>query len=81
MTDYELPQVPKLRSVKPWDLLDKNMPRAPERVQKERMEMCRSCPFFIKITGQCRMCGCFMEAKTRLADAACPENKWFEHKA
>jgi hypothetical protein len=57
------------------------MPRAPERVQKERMEMCRSCPFFIKITGQCRMCGCFMEAKTRLADAACPENKWFEHKA
>ena len=58
------------------DLLNKNIERSSEEIKNERMEICRSCPFFIKITTQCSKCGCVMEAKTRLAEASCPVNKW-----
>lgn len=81
MTDIEkdengLPKVPKLKPVRPWDIFNTNKIKVPLEVHEKRMSICKSCPFFIKITGQCRKCGCFMEAKTTLADAFCPENKW-----
>lgn len=42
----------------------------------ERISICEKCEFFIKITKQCSKCGCFMNLKTRLTDASCPEGKW-----
>jgi hypothetical protein len=30
----------------------------------------------IKLTSQCKKCGCFMEAKTKLPNAECPIGKW-----
>lgn len=66
----------KRRAVKPWDLLNKNMARTEDAMQKERMSICKSCPDLIKATGQCKHCGCFMELKTKLADAYCPLGKW-----
>lgn len=64
------------KPVRPWDLFNKNKARSEESLQKERMAICESCPFFISLTRQCKKCGCFMDAKTKLADATCPENKW-----
>jgi hypothetical protein len=76
MDKPEVPELKKPRVVRPWDLLNKNIERSSEEIKNERMEICRSCPFFIKITTQCSKCGCVMEAKTRLAEASCPVDKW-----
>jgi hypothetical protein len=76
MDKPEIPELKKPRTVRPWDLLNKNIERSSEEIKNERMEICRSCPFFIKITTQCSKCGCVMEAKTRLAEASCPVGKW-----
>jgi hypothetical protein len=64
------------RPARPWDLFNKNIGRVEDSIKDERMAICRECPFLIKITGQCSKCGCFMEAKTRLPNASCPEGKW-----
>jgi len=35
-------------------------------VQSNRLAICNACPEYIKSTSQCKKCGCFMSAKTRL---------------
>lgn len=67
------------KPVRPWDLFNKNMNRAPSSVVHERLEICRSCPFFISPTKQCKKCGCIMPQKAKLADATCPVQKWGKH--
>lgn len=62
--------------VRPWDLFNKKMNRAPAKIQSERLDICGACPQFIKLTSQCKKCGCFMKQKVKLADAVCPLNKW-----
>lgn len=42
----------------------------------KRMSICLECPELIKITKQCKKCGCFMSVKTKLTNAACPLEKW-----
>ena len=66
----------KRKGVKPWDLLDKNMERASDEVETKRYELCKVCPEFIKLTGQCKKCGCIMKGKVKLHDAFCPIGKW-----
>ena len=44
--------------------------------QTNRIAICNSCPEYVKTTTQCRKCGCFMSAKTRLKTASCPIGKW-----
>lgn len=70
----EMPKVPRL--ARPWDMFNKNIGRVEDTIQKERMSICNDCPYLIKLTKQCSKCGCFMEAKTRLPHASCPEGKW-----
>lgn len=62
--------------VKPWDFLDPNTEYAEKDVAKARYDICLSCPELINITRQCKQCGCFMVAKTKLKHADCPLNKW-----
>lgn len=83
----DLPEIPPLeppfippKPVRPWDLFNANKERVADDLQKERMEICKQCPFFIKTTKQCKKCGCLMELKTRLADATCPIGKWHQAK-
>jgi hypothetical protein len=45
-------------------------------VSKPRMAICKECPYRIKATNTCRECGCFLPAKTRLTDEACPLLRW-----
>ena len=45
-------------------------------IATERYNICLQCPELIKVTKQCRRCGCFMVAKTKLANATCPLGKW-----
>jgi len=45
-------------------------------IQSNRMATCNACSEFIKSTSQCKKCGCFMSAKTRLKVSSCPIGKW-----
>jgi hypothetical protein len=65
----------KRRAVKPWDMLNKENYTDDETAQN-RFETCLNCEFLIKLTKTCKKCGCFMQAKTKLADASCPVGKW-----
>jgi hypothetical protein len=64
------------RNVKPWDFLNPNTQYAEESVAKDRLSICESCPELIKLTSQCKQCGCFMKLKTKLLKATCPLEKW-----
>ena len=66
----------KLGSTRPWDLLDPNTEYAEKSEAEARLAICRECPFFIKNTQQCKECGCFMNLKTKLKLAECPQHKW-----
>jgi hypothetical protein len=60
---------------RPWDIFDPNK-HAEEHVAKERFEICKACPELVKVTKQCKKCGCFMAAKTKIQGADCPLGKW-----
>lgn len=62
-------------TAKPWDILDPSK-RTNEEKALSRMDICENCEFFIKITSQCKKCGCFMNIKTRIEEAYCPIGKW-----
>ena len=64
------------RTVKPWDLLNSDRPRATDEVAQDRYEMCKACPELTPITHQCKKCFCFMNLKVKLAEAECPIGKW-----
>lgn len=68
-------EVAKKRTVKPWDMLNKEN-YTDDETAENRMETCLNCEFLIKLTKTCKKCGCFMQAKTKLADAYCPVGKW-----
>ena len=62
-------------AVKPWDLL-RRQNYTDEKTMQSRLEICNTCEFLIKKTTTCKKCGCFMVAKTKLANATCPLGKW-----
>ena len=64
------------REVKPWDFLNPNTEYAESSLSEERFSICQSCPELIKLTSQCKKCGCFMKIKTKLLHATCPLEKW-----
>lgn len=66
----------KLGTTRPWDLLDSNVPRASVGLASARLEICVECPELIKVTKQCKQCGCIMPAKVKLLEAQCPLDKW-----
>ena len=64
------------RKAKPWDLLNPNTEYVEASVAKDRFDICKACPELIKLTSQCKKCGCFMKIKTTMATATCPIDKW-----
>ena len=65
-----------LGNSRPWDLINPNINNVPEEQQKARMSICNSCPELIKLSKQCKKCGCIMTLKTKLSNASCPIGKW-----
>lgn len=65
-----------LGETRPWDLLNPNTEWADEEASSSRYSVCQSCPELVSLTKQCKKCGCFMAAKTKLAHATCPLGKW-----
>lgn len=65
-----------LGDTRPWDYLSTQTTYASEEKANERYSICLSCPQLIKMTKQCKLCGCFMAGKTKLELATCPIKKW-----
>ena len=61
---------------RPWHVLDLSKYVEDENLGKERLAICTGCPELIKLTTQCKKCGCVMSIKTKLQAAACPIGKW-----
>jgi len=77
MSDSLLNRYKKLiGDTRPWDLISPNIEWSSEEVVDTRYSICKQCPEFIKLTTQCKKCGCVMKAKTKLKDAECPIGKW-----
>lgn len=65
----------QLAQSNPLQLLNKDN-YIDEDTAKNRFNICLECPELINATKQCKKCGCFMVAKTKLKTATCPLNKW-----
>lgn len=65
-----------MSKVSPLDFLNPNTEYVPKEVAEERLTICESCPDLIPKIKVCKHCGCFMAAKTKLAEAECPLKKW-----
>jgi len=62
--------------VTPLDLLNPMTKHSDKDLAASRLSICKTCPELIKLTTQCKKCGCFMAAKTKLEAATCPIGKW-----
>lgn len=65
-----------LGETRPWDVVNPNSEKASDDLAAQRIAICQTCPSLLKITTQCKECGCFMKLKTKLQNATCPLAKW-----
>jgi hypothetical protein len=65
-----------LGNTRPWDLITERNNLLSEEESNKRFDICKVCPELIALTSQCKKCGCFMSAKTKLPKAVCPIGKW-----
>lgn len=66
----------KLGTTRPWDIINPNIQKADDELASRRLDICLGCDRLIKVTKQCKECGCFMALKVKLKEAVCPLNKW-----
>lgn len=45
-----------------------------------RTRICRGCRFFLRESGQCAICTCWIDAKAMMASEACPKGYWLRIK-
>ena len=76
MTKSRWEEYKEKNGVTPLDALNPMTKNADKDVSDLRMEICSACPELIRLTKQCKKCGCFMTVKTRLEAAKCPIGKW-----
>lgn len=66
----------KLGSTRPWDVLDPNTEWTKKEISDSRFDICSKCPELIKLSKQCKQCGCFMPLKVKMKLSECPIGKW-----
>jgi hypothetical protein len=49
---------------------------ADENISALRFAICKSCDDFNKTLNTCKICNCFMQVKTKLAESSCPVKRW-----
>jgi hypothetical protein len=69
-------QYKEKNGVTPLDMLNPRTKKVSNEISSNRLSICNGCPEFIKISKQCKKCGCFMEAKAKYEEAKCPLGKW-----
>jgi hypothetical protein len=58
------------------DIVNPNTEWVGQVLFEKRYSICQECPELIKLTKQCKKCGCFMKVKSRMKLAKCPLGKW-----
>ena len=58
-----------------FDLLDKSK-YVSSSIKRRRVAICSNCPKLFRPTGQCKLCACFVNQKTKLNTESCPIDKW-----
>jgi hypothetical protein len=50
----------------------------PVKEYEQRLKICSKCPNYTKMLGigRCKLCGCVMAVKAKIAAMKCPANKW-----
>ena len=48
----------------------------PNEIYEDRITICKSCDYYFKLTGNCKVCLCFMKVKARIAPQECPKKYW-----
>lgn len=56
--------------------VDMNKFFVPNEIYEDRITICKSCDYYFKLTGNCKVCLCFMKVKARLAPMECPKKYW-----
>lgn len=66
----------KKSDVTPMDILNPKTEWVEDSLFNERYSICKACPELIKLTKQCKKCGCLMAVKSKMKLATCPLGKW-----
>lgn len=66
----------KKSGVSPMDIIKPETKWSDDQMYQTRISICKACPELIKLTRQCKKCGCFMNLKTKIEKASCPIGKW-----
>ena len=48
----------------------------PKEIYEDRINICKSCVYYFKPSGQCKRCLCFMKVKARISSQECPQKYW-----
>jgi hypothetical protein len=72
----EIIETNKNSAVGPMDMVNPDTEWVDEILSNERYSICKACPELIKLTKQCKKCGCFMTVKSKMKLASCPLGKW-----
>ena len=51
-----------------------------DNIYKDRLDICKSCVYYFKPTGSCKVCLCFMKIKARIGVMECPQSYWLKTK-
>ena len=49
-----------------------------DKVYNDRLNICKSCDYYFKPTGSCKICLCFMSIKSRISVMECPQKYWLK---
>ena len=55
-------------------------PKATDKEQERRAEICSTCPSLRKEEYRCGECGCYLKWKISMGTQKCPLNKWEKEK-
>ena len=66
----------KMSAVNPTDIINPKTEWLSEEESNKRYSICKECPELIKLTTQCKKCGCVMKIKSKMKLAECPIGKW-----
>tara|TARA_R100000734_G_C3313328_1_gene104596 strand:- start:3 stop:401 length:399 start_codon:yes stop_codon:yes gene_type:complete len=51
-----------------------------DEIYDDRLNICKSCDYYFKPTGSCKICLCFMSIKARISLMECPQKYWLKTK-
>lgn len=52
-----------------------------QKTKLERLKVCIACENYIRSIQTCKLCKCYVPAKTMFAQTTCPDNRWIEQAA